>query len=171
MSHKKKSRARLNDVQILSLEKDKFKLSYEFYTMSKKIGRYNNSFAAYLHDMDPPPTESLNEMGNNLDKYLDHYDPDKKKNPEQKSYEKMSRKRDERIQYPGHACPCCKVQLDDEELKLRLKNVSIHRGMSLPKTPYHYSKLEFPDDEECIKRGYMEPQRPYYFITSRFKYG
>lgn len=99
----------------------------------------------------------------------------KKDNYEEKRFEKISRKRAERKQYPGHTCHFCKqyykcLNLNEEELKKRLKNISRHRGNSPPKTPDHFYELEFPDDEECLKRGYMDLPRPYSFRNLKSRY-
>lgn len=84
-------------------------------------------------------------------------------------FDKIPRKRAERKKLPGYACSCCKdyykcLKLNKKDLKLRLKKVSRHRGKSPPKTPDNFWELEFPDTEECIKRGYIEAEpQPYYF--------
>ena len=82
----------------------------------------------------------------------------------------LPRKRAERKKLPGHDCFFCKeyyksLGLNKKDLKLRLKKVSRHRGYSPPKTPDHFWELEFPDTEECIRRGYMEEPQPYFFNT------
>lgn len=74
---------------------------------------------------------------------------------------KLPKKRSERKKYPGYACECCKkyytsLGLNEKDLKLKLKSISRHRGKSPPKTPEHYWEIDFPDTQECIKRGYIE---------------
>lgn len=83
--------------------------------------------------MDSPSKELLKE------KYLENFDL-VQKSPEQVSYKKVSRKREDRRQKPGYARHLCKdyyecLQLDDKNLKVILKKVSRHRGKSPPKTP------------------------------------
>lgn len=111
--------------------------------------------------MDPPPKESVKEKT----KYFENFEL---KQGEPEECPKMSRKREIRKRYPGYACSCCKdyykcLELNDKDLKVRLKKVSRHRGRSPPKTPEHFWELEFPDEEECLRRGYIEPPQPYYF--------
>lgn len=117
--------------------------------------------------MDPTKEESLTEKHK---KYFENFDLVEKKeeNAKQESFKKMSRKRDIRKLYPGYACSCCKdyyqcLNLNQEQLKLRLKKVSRHRRPSPPKSPEHFWELGFPSEEECLKRGYIEPPKPYYF--------
>lgn len=82
---------------------------------------------------------------------------------------KVPRKRAERKQLPAYACSSCNdyykcLNLNKKDFKLRLNKVSRHKGKSPPKTPDHFWELEFPDTEECIKRGYIEAEpQPYYF--------
>lgn len=114
--------------------------------------------------MDPPVEKLPDEMT----KHYENFDLIEKENPEEKCFQKMSRKRTERKRYPGHACPSCEkyyecLNLDEKELKKRKKRVSRHRGKTPPKTPEHFWEMGFPDYEECLKRGYTDPPQPYYF--------
>lgn len=44
------------------------------------------------------------------------------------------------------------------------------RRDSPPKTPDNFYELEMPDEEECRRRGYCEPPRPYSFGYLKFRY-
>ena len=68
--------------------------------------------------------------------------------------EKISSK--ERKKLPGRKCDRCEKYYeslpDGEE---RMQRVSRHRELhERPKTPDHFWEIDFPDTEECIKRGY-----------------
>lgn len=81
---------------------------------------------------------------------------------------KAPKKMSERRKLPGYCCPQCKdyydsLQLSPTELEKRLLSVSRHRTDPGPPTPEHFWELDFPDDEECIKRGYMKEAQPYVF--------
>lgn len=88
---------------------------------------------------------------------------------------KTPRKLSLRHQLPGYCCDQCKeyydsLKLSPEELEKRLKLVSRHRTDPGPKTPEFFWELDFPDDEECIKRGYIEQEPKPYKFKSTNKY-
>lgn len=108
------------------------------------------------------------DLNEKKEKHFENFDFVKRKSPEQENYKKIPRDRASRKRYPGYTCPCCKdyyqcLHLDEKKLTLRLKKVSRHRGKPPPKTPENYWELGFPDYEECVKRGYTEPAKPYSF--------
>lgn len=113
------------------------------------------------------PTKESCESLNKKDKYFQNFELEKK-SPELESYKKVPRKREIRKRLPGYTCSCCKryyecLDLDEKKLKLRLKRVSKHRVPSPPKTPEHFWELEFPENDECLKRGYIEEPKAYCF--------
>lgn len=89
--------------------------------------------------------------------------------------EPLPRKRDERKKLDGYACDFCqdyydKLGLSEEELKQRMKCVSRHRGYKRPKTPDNFWELEFPDNEECVKRGYCDAEPEPFALNRPNKY-
>lgn len=73
----------------------------------------------------------------------------------------VCRKKSERKHLDGHDCGLCKAYYDlldltPDQRKSRMKTVSRHKGDQRPKSPDNFWELEFPNEEECIKRGYCE---------------
>lgn len=87
---------------------------------------------------------------------------------------KAPRKMCERRKLPGYCCSMCKkyynsLNLSPDELEKRLLKVSRHRTDPGPPTPEYFWELDFPDDEECLRRGYTEEPKPFIF-KSQNKY-
>lgn len=75
----------------------------------------------------------------------------------------------ERRRLQGYCCPMCKayyktLNLSPTDLEKRLNTVSRHRTDPGPPSPEHFWEADFPDSQECIKRGYIEAEpKPYIF--------
>lgn len=80
----------------------------------------------------------------------------------------IPRKKVDRKQLQGQVCDLCydfykTMNLSEKELQKRLDCCSRHRGPKRPPTPEHYWELDFPNDEECKKRGYCDEPKTYIF--------
>jgi DNA repair protein endonuclease SAE2/CtIP C-terminus len=70
------------------------------------------------------------------------------------------RKKYERVLLEGYECAECTAyyktfDLTPKELELRLKKCSRHKLSSTPpRSPEHFWEIDFPEDAECITRGY-----------------
>lgn len=86
-------------------------------------------------------------------------------------YGPTSKRREDRKKVPGKCCFSCEkyyqsLNLPAEELEKKLNNVSRHREFPRPSTPEHFWELDFPDDEECVRRGYKEEKCKTYKFKS-----
>ncbi|GMT33918.1 hypothetical protein PFISCL1PPCAC_25215, partial [Pristionchus fissidentatus] len=70
------------------------------------------------------------------------------------------RNRADRAAMHGQDCPCCSeyydhLEIDDEERKRRIDQVSRHRYVArpMPRTPPHYWDMDFPSEKEQEERG------------------
>lgn len=75
-----------------------------------------------------------------------------------KYIEKLPRHKSARKQLKSHTCADCSKYY---QLTGTADVSSRHRGEERPKTPENFWELDFPSEEECIKRGYILPPEPY----------
>lgn len=78
---------------------------------------------------------------------------------------KTPKKKSVRRKLPGYCCSQCQdyyksLNLSPKELEKRLAAVSRHRIDPGPSTPEYFWELDFPDTEECLRRGYIEEAKP-----------
>lgn len=64
---------------------------------------------------------------------------------------KNPRKKNLRKQLESHTCPECEKYFQETQTQ---ETSSRHRGYERPKTPENFWELDFPSEEECIRRGY-----------------
>lgn len=75
---------------------------------------------------------------------------------------------------PGRTCLFCEkyyTSLNVPNLQERLNLSSRHRGeQARPPTPEHFFELEFPEPDECVRRGYCEEKPQPYIPSSSNRY-
>ncbi|GFY40624.1 DNA endonuclease RBBP8 [Trichonephila inaurata madagascariensis] len=130
-------------------------------------GSKENEGKAEFEDFPSHKKQVINENISSFDRLP------KKEEPNYKYKEATVRKKSERKQLNAFDCRECEKYYDDlglseEEKKKRMKNCSRHRSkFAPPATPEHFWELDFPDTQECKKRGYLNETQKVTLKTHR----
>ncbi|GFQ71821.1 DNA endonuclease RBBP8 [Trichonephila clavata] len=130
-------------------------------------GSKENNRKAEFEDFPSHKKQVINENISSFDRLP------KKEEPNYKYKEATVRKKSERKQLNAFDCRECEKYYDDlglseEEKKKRMKNCSRHRSkFAPPATPEHFWELDFPDTQECKKRGYLNETQKVTLKTHR----
>ncbi|GFS44693.1 DNA endonuclease RBBP8 [Trichonephila inaurata madagascariensis] len=130
-------------------------------------GSKENKGKAEFEDFPSHKKQVINENISSFDRLP------KKEEPNYKYKEATVRKKSERKQLNAFDCRECEKYYDDlglseEEKKKRMKNCSRHRSkFAPPATPEHFWELDFPDTQECKKRGYLNETQKVTLKTHR----
>lgn len=81
--------------------------------------------------------------------------------PTYKYVEKNPKKKYLRKQLEAHTCQDCEKYFKETQTQ---QNSSRHRGYERSKTPDNFWELDFPSEEECIKRGYISKEKETYVM-------